>query len=84
MSRPEGQSDDAAVQQGLQVIGEESRRLSQVVNKLLLASRLSGGAINLEKEPVHLGALTGKVVRRLSGLISVHQFAVEFSGISRL
>jgi PAS domain S-box-containing protein len=78
LSRPDAQWDSTTLQQGLQAIGEESRRLSQVMNKLLLASRLSGGAVNLEKEPVHLGALAGKVVRRLSSLTSIHQFVVDF------
>jgi PAS domain S-box-containing protein len=78
LSRPDAQWDAVTLQQGLLAIGEESRRLSQVMNKLLLASRLSGGSVNLNKEPVNLGALTGKVVRRLSGLTSIHQFAVEF------
>jgi PAS domain S-box-containing protein len=78
LSRPEVKGDTAVLQQGLDAIGEESRRLSQVMNKLLLASRLSAGAIKLEKEPVHLGILAGKVVHRLSGLTAVHQFALEF------
>jgi PAS domain S-box-containing protein len=78
LSRLDTQWDSATLQQGLQAIGEESRRLSQVMNKLLLASRLSGGDIKLEKESVNMGSLAGKVVRRLSGLTSIHQFAVEF------
>jgi len=78
LSRLDAQWDAATLRQGLQAIGEESRRLSQVMNKLLLASRLSGGAVNLEKEPVHLGILAGKVVRRLSGLTDIHRFSVNF------
>lgn len=78
LSRQDAQWDAATLQQGLQAIGEESRRLSQVMNKLLLASRLSGGAVKLEKEPVHLAVVAGKVVRRLSALTSIHQLAVDF------
>ena len=79
LSRPDAQWDSATLQEGLQAIGEESRRLSQVMNKLLLASRLSGGAVQLEKEIVNLSAMAGKVVRRLSGLTDLHQFALEFA-----
>ena len=78
LSRPDAQWDPATIQQGLQVIGEEGHRLSQVMNKLLLASRLSGGAVKLEKEPVYLSSLAGKVVRRLSTVASIHQFVLEF------
>jgi PAS domain S-box-containing protein len=78
LARQEEQSDQTGIQQGLQAIGEESRRLSQVVNKLLLASRLTGTEIKLEKEPVNLAVLAGKIVRRLSDLTSVHNFILEF------
>ena len=78
LSRPDTNWDSEILKQGLQVIGEESHRLSQVMNKLLLASRLSGGAVNLEKEPVNLSALANKVVRRLSTVTSIHQFILEF------
>ncbi len=78
LSRPDAHWDAATLQQGLQAIGEESRRLSQVMNKLLLASRLSGGAVKLEKELVDLGVMVGKVVRRLSGLTDLHEFTLKF------
>jgi PAS domain S-box-containing protein len=80
LSRLDAQWDAATLRQGLEAIGEESRRLSQVMNKLLLASRLSGGAVKLEKEPVNLGVLAGKVARRLRNLTSIHRIEVEFPG----
>jgi PAS domain S-box-containing protein len=78
LSRPEGQWDAATMQQGLKVIGEEADRLSKVMNKLLLASRLSAGAIKMAKEPLHLGALAQQVVRRMSGLSARHTFEISF------
>ena len=71
--------DIETLQQGLQVIEEESDRLSKLMNKLLLASRLSSGALKLEKEPVQLPAIAQKVVNRLKTLTGKHVFRIEFN-----
>ncbi|MBN1189116.1 MAG: PAS domain S-box protein [Dehalococcoidales bacterium] len=76
--RVEGKWDQDTIRQGLQVIGEETDRLSKVMNKLLLASRLSAGAIRLEKEPVQLSSLARQVVRRIGNLSPGHTFEVDF------
>lgn len=78
LSRTEGRWDPETLKQGLQVIEEESDRLSRVMKKLLLASRLSSGALKLEKEAVHLPSLVQKVVRRLNSLTDRHTFAFDF------
>jgi PAS domain S-box-containing protein len=78
LSRADGKWDEETLRQGLQVIQEESDRLSKVMNQLLLASRLSSGAFKLEKEPVEMLSLAQKVVRRLSGLSQAHRFAFDF------
>jgi PAS domain S-box-containing protein len=79
LSRADGKWDTETIRQGLQVIEEESDRLSEVMNKLLLASRLSAGAMKLEKESVYLPSIVQKVVRRLGSLTSHHQFLVDFT-----
>jgi PAS domain S-box-containing protein len=78
LAREEGKWDKGILSQGLKVIEEESDRLSQVMNKLLLASRVSVGALALEKEPVQLSSLASKVVRRLQPLTDIHTFKVDF------
>jgi len=78
LARTEGEWDKETLQKGLQTIEEESDRLSRVMNKLLLASRLSAGALKLEKEPVQLALIVQKVVRRLSSFTNNHEFVVDF------
>lgn len=78
LAREEGKWDTGALRQGLKVIEEESDRLSQVMNKLLLASRVSAGALTLEKEPVQLSSLASKVVRRLQATTGIHTFEIDF------
>ena len=78
LSRPEIAGEAETLRQGLKVIEEESGRLSRVMNKLLLASRLSSGAFKLEKEVIHLPSLAEKTVRRLKGLTDLHTFDIDF------
>ncbi|MFC1970529.1 ATP-binding protein, partial [Chloroflexota bacterium] len=78
LAREEGKWDKRTLRQGLKVIEEESDRLSHVMNKLLLASRVSAGAFTLKKEPVQLSSLASKVVRRLQTVTSIHTFEVNF------
>ena len=78
LNRTDAQWDSDTVQKGLHVIEEEADRLSQVMSKLLLASRLSGGDVKLSKEPVDMPSLVKKVVKRLSGFTTLHRFKVDF------
>jgi len=78
LARSDAKWNMETLQQGLQVIEEESDRLSRVMNKLLFASRISSGTSSIKKEPVDIAALAGKVVRRLQALTSVHTFGIHF------
>jgi PAS domain S-box-containing protein len=78
LTRSDAKWDMETFQQGLQVIEEESDRLSQVMNKLILASRLSAGVLKLNKEPIQLVSLVNKIIHRLSNIAHLHRFAVDF------
>jgi PAS domain S-box-containing protein len=78
LARTDGKWDKETLQNGLQIIEEESDRLSQVMNKLLLASRISTGTSAARKELIELSAIADKVVRRLQKLVSKHTFEVNF------
>jgi PAS domain S-box-containing protein len=78
LSRPEGKWDQETIKQGLQAIEDESDRLSRVMDEILLASRISGGALKIEKEPVQLPFLVRKVVRRQKKYTEIHTFEVVF------
>lgn len=78
LARADGKWDSVTLQQGLNIIEEESDRLSRVMNRLLLAARISTGTSVLKKEPVDLSAIARSVVRRLQSTTSVHVFEVDF------
>jgi len=77
LARGDGKWDEAVMRQGLQVIEDEADRLSRIVNRLLLASRIESGTLTLRTEPVQLKSLVGKVVRRFEGLAPTHELVVE-------
>jgi len=70
--------DPEILHNSLQVIEAESDRLSSIMNKLLLASRIATGTSTLTKEEVQLPSLVGRVVRRLEAMTTAHSFQVEF------
>jgi PAS domain S-box-containing protein len=78
LARTDGKWDKETLQNGLQIIEEESDRLGQVVNKLLLASRISTGTSVLRKELIEPSAIADKVVRRLQKIANKHTFEVNF------
>jgi len=78
LNRSDNKWDEETLRQGLQVIEEESDHLSRIVNKLLLASRISSGTSPLSKEPLQLPALADKVVRRLQSATNMHTFDLDF------
>jgi len=78
LARNDGRWDEDRVREGLGVIEEECDRLSKVMNGLLIASRIEAGALVLQREPVHLPSLAGKVVRKLQPVTTIHTFEVDF------
>jgi len=78
LASSDGRWNQEALRRGLNVIEEESDRLNKIVTKLLLASRISAGALVLEKEPVDMASLAGKVVRRFQAVTRIHVFEIDF------
>jgi signal transduction histidine kinase len=63
---------------GLKIIDEESDRLSRVMNRLLLAARITSGSSALTKEPLNIPALARKIVRRRRDISNQHHFKISF------
>jgi PAS domain S-box-containing protein len=78
LARSDSKWDLEALHNSLQAIEAESDRLSSIMNKLLLASRIAAGTPALTMEEVQLSSLIGKVVRRLQAMTTVHSFQIEF------
>src|SRR5262245_41519723 len=57
--------DDDKRQRLLQVIAQESERLSRVAADILLANRIDSGRLQLETEPLDVGRLAGDVVEQM-------------------
>jgi len=77
LARGDSNWDPETLHKSLQAIETESDRLSNIMNKLLLASRIAAGTPALTKEQVHLSSLARKVVRRLQAMSSIHTFEID-------
>ncbi len=77
LSRSDGKWDEATMRQGLQVIEDECDRLSRIVKRLLLASRIESGTLSPNREPLNVRSLLNKVARRFQGLSDRHELAVQ-------
>jgi signal transduction histidine kinase len=78
LARSDGKWDRSTLRHGLEVIEEECDRLSRLVNRLLLASRIETGTVTLKKDEVQLPAVASKVVRRLKATAGNHTFELKF------
>lgn len=78
LARTEGSWDKDTLRNGVTIIEEESDRLSQIMNRLILASQLESGGTPFHKEPVDLESSAQRAVRRSEALTDNHTFTVEF------
>ena len=70
--------DQDTLVNSLKIIEEESDNLSRVVNRLLLASRITSGSSPLNKELLDMESLAGKIIRRRQAANSGHTFELHF------
>lgn len=78
LARQDAHWDSTTLQDGLQVISEESDRLNALINNLLDASRIQAGAFKLEKGDVILSRLAERVVENFRIQTTRHQFVLDF------
>jgi len=64
----------------LQVIDEEADHLAATIDTLLDLARLGGGTLPLDREPLHLPALTAQAVRRVraQAQLPAHPYETRF------
>jgi PAS domain S-box-containing protein len=65
------------VREKMQIIQEESERLSKLVDNLLYASRLQAGGIELGRAPVDMPSLIKRVVQKMKGVSKQHSLQVR-------
>ena len=78
LARPDAHWDEKTLRDKLQVIGEESDRLSGMVNKLLYTSRLEVGEFSLNKFLFDLPEQARKVARRFARQTRIHKIEASF------
>ncbi len=78
LARSDASWNKKTLREGLLVIEEECDRLSKLVNRLLLASRIESRTATLKKEPVQLPVMAAKIIRRLEPVTTNHRFEVDF------
>ncbi len=61
----------------MQIIYEESERLSKMVEDLLYASRVQAGGLQLQTEPIHLSRLLERVVQKMKSTSTHHQLLLK-------
>lgn len=65
----------------LMVIKEESRRLSQMVENLLYASRIQAGGLELRREPVDIPSLIRRVAQKMGQINKRHTITVDLPAV---
>jgi PAS domain S-box-containing protein len=79
LAREDAHWDEETLREGLQVISEESDRLTALINNLLDASRIQAGGFKLERADVDLPQLAGAVVENWRTQTEKHRFALDFA-----
>lgn len=67
----------AQVREKMQIIQEESERLSKLVENMLYASRLQAGGIELQRVPLDLHGLIKRVVQKMKGVSKSHKLVAH-------
>ena len=78
LARADVEWSQQTIRDKLQAIEEESDRLSELVSKLLYASRLESGDFSLNRMPLDLSKEANKVARRLGERTQSHKVEVDF------
>lgn len=71
-----GLSDD--LYQNIEAIARSSRKMSQVIDELLLLAKIR--QFQVELKPVHMARIVAEAQQRLSQLIEYHQVQIELPG----
>jgi PAS domain S-box-containing protein len=78
LRREDADWDTATINQGLEVIEDESDRLAELIENLLSASKLQAQRMQLDLSDVHVDRLAAQVVERFKTQTQIHQFKLNF------
>ncbi|MYC33228.1 MAG: PAS domain S-box protein [Chloroflexi bacterium] len=80
LARPDATWDGDTLRRIFVAIEEETDHMSQLMNRLLLASRLETGEFPIRRDQVNMATVAEKVAARMSPTSGKHRFSVEFPG----
>lgn len=69
--------DPRKVREKMQIIEEESERLSKLVENLLYASRLQAGGVELHREPLDIASLLRRVANKMRSVSKLHKIVLN-------
>jgi PAS domain S-box-containing protein len=78
LRREDADWDKATINQGLEVIEDESDRLAELIENLLSASKLQAQRMQLDLSDVHVDRMAAQVVERFKIQTQNHQFKSNF------
>ena len=78
LARPDAEWDGTTLRRIFEAIEEETDHMSQLMNRLLLASRLETGELLIRRDQVNMATVAEKVVGRMSPTSGKHNFSVGF------
>jgi PAS domain S-box-containing protein len=78
LRREDADWDKATINQGLEVIEDESDRLAELIENLLSASKLQAQRMQLDLSDVHIDRMATQVVERFKTQTQIHQFKLNF------
>ena len=78
LSRPDAHWDGDTLRRSFEAIEEETDRMSQLMDRLLLASRLEVGALPLNSEQVDMASIAQNVIQRMQSTSEKHHLLCRF------
>jgi signal transduction histidine kinase len=78
LRRDDAEWDRETVQNGLQVIEEESDRLAELIENLLDVTRLQAGTLKLQRAPVAFDKMTERLAEKFRTQSTLHNISVAF------
>jgi signal transduction histidine kinase len=79
LRRTDAKWDMETIRESMEIIEEESDRLTELIDNLLDASRLQAGQMQLEKTEVQLATLAARVVQEFRTQTKLHSFHLDFA-----
>jgi len=76
--RDDAEWDSEFFKESLQIIEEESDRLSQMIENLLDATRLQAGGVALKKSEIYIPAIVKRLLQKFQTQSSSHQLEMNF------